>query len=124
MSARPHTNERFARVEMDMSVVSGANLREHWARRAKRAADHRKRAWLACFGITSWVPFAPVTVTLTRVAPRALDDDNLAYAFKAVRDGVADALQVRDNDPRIVWNYTQEKGPARVVITFEGKGPQ
>ena len=43
---------------------------------------------------------AALVVTLTRVSPRALDSDNLAYAFKAVRDEVAAYFGVNDNDPR------------------------
>lgn len=61
-----------------------------------------------------------VQVILTRVAPRPLDDDNLAYAFKSIRDGVADSLGCRDNDPRVVWTYTQRKGPAYGVVIQVG----
>ena len=34
--------------------------------------------------------------------------DNLQSALKGVRDGCADALGVKDNDPRVVWEYGQE----------------
>ena len=52
----------------------------------------------------------PIAVSMTRIAPRALDDDNLQTAFKSVRDGVADALGIDDRDPRVAWRYAQEKG--------------
>lgn len=50
-----------------------------------------------------------LSVTLTRFAPRAFDSDNVQGAFKSVRDGVADALGVKDDDPRIAWVYKQAK---------------
>jgi len=48
-----------------------------------------------------------VVVRLERVAPRALDDDNLRGALKAVRDAVAEALGIDDADPRVRWQYGQ-----------------
>ena len=50
-------------------------------------------------------------ITLTRLASRKLDSDNLATALKAVRDGVADALNLDDGDERLDWRYAQEKAP-------------
>jgi hypothetical protein len=58
-------------------------------------------------------PVAMVRVELTRIAPRALDDDNLRGALKAVRDGVADVLGIDDRDPRVVWDYEQAHGAPR-----------
>jgi hypothetical protein len=52
-------------------------------------------------------------VTLIRVAPRKLDDDNLQSGFKALRDGIADRLGVKDNDPRVKWKYDQVRGRAK-----------
>ena len=54
----------------------------------------------------------PCVVTLTRIAPRRLDDDNLPNAFKSIRDGIADALGATDDSARagIVWRYDQDKG--------------
>lgn len=52
-------------------------------------------------------------VTLTRIAPGTLDDDGLAAAFKAVRDGLTDALGfASDSDPRLRWRYGQHRGHA------------
>jgi hypothetical protein len=47
---------------------------------------------------------------LVRIAPRALDDDNLRGALKAARDGVSDAMGVNDRDPRVTWLYGQRRG--------------
>lgn len=55
----------------------------------------------------------PCTVTLTRIAPRPLDGDGWQSAAKPIRDGVADFLGVKDNDPRVTWNYAQRKGRVR-----------
>lgn len=63
-----------------------------------------------------------IVVTMTRFAARLLDNDNIRDAFKSVRDGVADAWGVRDNDPRVTWEYAQEKHPdSRVNVRIEWK---
>jgi hypothetical protein len=55
-------------------------------------------------------PALPCTIKITRIAPRALDDDNLAGSQKHVRDGIADWLGVNDRDPRVKYEYAQRKG--------------
>ncbi|WP_230682079.1 hypothetical protein, partial [Streptococcus pneumoniae] len=61
-----------------------------------------------------------VVVRITRVGPRRLDDDNLARAAKALRDGVADWLGCDDGDPRVSWHYAQAIAREyRVVVTVE-----
>lgn len=53
-------------------------------------------------------------VVLTRIAPRSLDDDNLPRSFKAIRDGIAEALGMDDNvKSKLKWKYAQEKGPPK-----------
>lgn len=94
--------------ELPLRIESVANLREHWTAKAKRAKEHRHAAMV--------VPVAlplPAVVTLTRIAPRPLDDDNLAHAFKALRDGIADRFGVADNHPDLTWRYAQRQGGAR-----------
>jgi hypothetical protein len=49
-------------------------------------------------------------VVLTRVSPRPFDDDNLAAAFKSVRDGMAARWEVDDGGPDVVWLYDWCKG--------------
>ncbi len=59
-------------------------------------------------------PWLPCTVTLTRIAVRALDDDNVATAMKRCRDGIAKALCVDDRHRDIVrYEYAQETVRAR-----------
>ena len=98
-------------ITIPSRIVSEANRREHWAAVAQRKRAHRA---VACVLLKQrgQAPTNPwrVRVTLTRIAHRELDDDNLASGFKATRDGVADWLGIDDGDPRISWRYAQESG--------------
>lgn len=95
-------------VELPIKTVAGLNAREHWRKRANRVKSERTAA---CFSVKSMrhKPDLPVTVTLVRLSSGTLDDDNMQGAMKAIRDGVADAYGIPDNDPRIKWEYSQEK---------------
>lgn len=95
-------------VTIPIKTVSETNQREHWASRHRRRKSQRWAAWCHTPGHP-----VPCVVTLTRVAPRSLDDDNLRGALKAVRDGIADRLGVDDADPRVEWRYGQRKGEPR-----------
>lgn len=87
-----------------------SNAREHWAQRARRTKRERAEAlMLARSTLPDWP--LPLEVTIVRVSPGTLDDDNLRGACKAIRDGIADRYGVRDNDPRIAWHYGQQLGP-------------
>lgn len=94
-------------IDLPLRIESVANQRLHWATKARQTKLHRFAAVA--------VPAHPLpcTVTLVRIAPRALDDDNLRSAFKALRDGIADRLGVKDNDPRVTWEYRQARGRAK-----------
>ncbi len=91
---------------------STMNMREHWARRAKRSAQHRAAAII----IPKSACILPAVVTITRVAPKPLDTDNLAASAKGLRDGIADRFGVKDNDPRIEWRYAQRRGGVREYL--------
>ena len=99
-------------VTLPIRTVSTLNEREHWRKRAARAAEHRALARMLCTGPVRGLPL-PLQVTLTRVAPRALDDDNAQGALKSVRDGIADALGVDDRSPQVTWAYRQRRGAVR-----------
>lgn len=96
-------------VTLPLYLPSVANLREHFRKRAKRAAEHRAIARMILSSSLDGTPPLPVQITLTRCGPRKLDSDNLASSFKAVRDGVADWLVLDDGDERIEWDYEQER---------------
>lgn len=81
--------------------------------RTRERARHRTAARLtAGAALQGRGSVLPCIVTLTRVAPsRGLDDDGLAASLKGVRDGVADALGLRDDrSPLVVWRYEQSRG--------------
>jgi hypothetical protein len=106
-------------VRFPLETVSTLNVSEHWRAKAARAKKHRGETFiqLRCAGLGHPLP---CMVTLTRIAPRALDGDNLQGALKNVRDGVADWLKVDDRDARVVWAYRQERGkPKEYAVRIE-----
>ena len=111
-------------VFLPIRTWSEANLREHWAKRARRVRKQRQAARLLVRAAGNMadtsVLSGPITRTLTRIAPRTLESDNLAGSLKAVRDGVADALGVDDGCSRIEWRYDQRKGkPHEYAVLVE-----
>jgi hypothetical protein len=87
----------------------------HWRVLAKRRKFERAQARMLCPKVV-----LPCVVRLTRLSAGKLDDDNVRFALKAVRDGCADALGVKDNDPRVTWEYAQEpikRGGYGVIVT-------
>lgn len=100
------------RVEFDLKVVSEANQREHWSAKLKRKNTQQCVAWtVLCFYNP---PTGKLTITLTRHG-RRMDSDNLAGAFKHVRDTIAFWLQRDDGDPSLTWIYNQEPGKGPVT---------
>lgn len=97
-------------ITLPIKTVAGLNAREHWRKRSARVKGERTAA---CMGVKSLRgrPLLPVVVTIVRLSAGTLDDDNLQGAAKAIRDGVADAYGIADNDPRIRWHYGQERCP-------------
>lgn len=101
-----------------VKTESEANKREHWAVKAKRAKRQRDAAYAMRQKITKYEIPLPIVVKLTRVGKRKLDDDNLARSFKAIRDGIADALGLDDGDERIRWHYAQKTGEYSVDVVI------
>jgi hypothetical protein len=98
-------------IVLPIKIESTLNKREHHMARARRAKSQRQTAgW--CLHLVPR-PDVPIVVKLTRIAPRMLDDDNAVGGMKSVRDAVAEWLMVDDADPRISWQYAQEKGKPR-----------
>src|SRR5277367_4549020 len=112
-------------LNLPIHAISEANSRDHWAKKAKRVADHLNIAktsvilaikknevdWMverkgkpkrAAFG--PFEPKLPIEVTITRVGQRKMDSDNLASSLKATRDGIAQALGIDDGDEKVcIW---------------------
>ena len=115
------------RLEIPLRTRSAPNLREHWATRARRVRRERLATALACRRALRIGGLLPCVVTLTRIAPRALDEhDNLRAALKGVVDQLALELCVRDDrDPRVTWRYAQSRGGVRdymVRVEIESGG--
>ena len=70
---------------------------------------HRDTAYIVIRQALNGAKPLPCVVTLTRMSPRLLDDDNLRQAMKATRDGIADWLGVDDRSPLIRWEYDQKQ---------------
>ena len=105
---------------LNIPTISEANVQSHWAVKAKRQ-KLQKRIINEQFELYDPVITLPCTVTLTRIGLREIDDDNLAYAFKTIRDAIADNLVKdkapgqADSDKRITWLYKQESGKVRRI---------
>lgn len=95
-------------IELPIRLKSTANLRQHWAVKARATAAQRGMVKMAV--INQGQRFnPPIRIVLTRQGVRTLDDDNLQSAFKGCRDGVADALGIDDGSKLLRWEYQQEK---------------
>lgn len=92
-------------VLLPIKTVSLTNVREHWRTRHKRTKYERSVVSLL---MPKGVPL-PCTVRLTRVSSGVLDSDNLPASLKSVRDQIAALSGVDDADPRINWEYAQER---------------
>lgn len=96
-------------IEMPIRTVSeNAYRREHWRTMRRRAKGQRTIAKLLLSRHVNKLP-TPLTVILTRIAPRLLDDDNLRGSLKSVRDEIATWLGIDDGDWRVRYHYAQEK---------------
>jgi len=105
-----------------LRIRTETNRRDgHWGQRHKRRKAQRTVVYNSLKQRCRKVPkSAQVTVSLVRTGPRKLDRHNISDAFKAVIDGVADALGRDDADPSIKWMFNQNKGNyfASVTITW------
>lgn len=75
------------------------NARGHWAKRSKAAKSYRLQCYLYAKKAGLAAPVGRVLLMLEFLPPnnRRRDDDNLLAAFKAGRDGLADALGIDDS---------------------------
>lgn len=100
-------------VDVPIRTVSEANSHEHWRYRQTRAKRQRTAVVLMLSG--RLMPSLPAVVTMTRLSPRQLDDDNLAGSMKHVRDEVARCLGIDDRDPRVKWVTAQDRAKGYAV---------
>ncbi len=111
-------------------AANESNQRD-WRARSRRTKDARA-AWLEALvraGMLTWLPPAPMpplTVTLTRLGGRKMDDDGNVSSLKGLRDHAARWLGLDDGDDRLTWRYGWEPGPlcgVRVRIESVGGKP-
>ena len=97
-----------------IKLPSLANLRLYWGKFATMKKKQRTATQLCMVGLD--IPPTPLVVTITRIGPRKLDDDNLASACKYVRDQIAKAVGVDDGSDLYTWRYAQRKGKYGVDV--------
>ncbi len=112
-------------LEIPMRLMSEANTHQHWRKkyeRNKRQQKAVKLIWLSQRPVVA----IPCRVCFTRIGPRTLDSDNLAYCFKAIRDELAGLIrpglvagQADADGQGIDWSYSQEKGLYGIRIEIE-----
>lgn len=108
---------------MPLRLPSLANLHSlTWQRLSGIKRKHREVTKRAMSGFIP--PKPPFVVTLTRVGARKLDDDNLASAFKYIRDEVARIIGIDDGSPLYTWQYLQRIGEYEVEIEVVTRGDE
>ena len=99
-------------------------LRNHWAQRHRTNTSRTLEVYAELRRARAHRTL-PCTVTLTRIAPRPIDEhDNLRGGLKQVADTVALWLAVPDDNPDITWMYGQRRGEPRqyaVEIRIEAR---
>lgn len=99
----------YNNVTLPIQVVSEANRREHWSKRHARKTEHWAGLTAAFASVRR--PSLPATVRMVRLyrlRDKPMDSDNLARAFKGVRDWLAKWLGVDDGDPSVKWECDQD----------------
>lgn len=111
-------------IVIALRLVTETGQSTHWHSTYKRRRLHRRTAYDYLAWQLGKAPLLPLTVTLTRIAPRELDQGNLESSFKGVQDGVADWIDGKpfirkgvgggqDRQPGLTWRYAQRKGKPR-----------
>jgi len=126
---KPGTEKTVVRFILAVRIRSEANLSGHWRAKAARVKSQRSLTRTMTSQKLRELGLRPANllagdgclVVLTRIAPRSLDDDNLARSLKAIRDGVADAFKTDDGiKSKLKWGYTQEKGrPKQYAVRIQ-----
>lgn len=124
-SPAPLVDRQRVQFAIECRTVSEANQREHWAVKFKRNKSQQEATWWAIFdaGLHKgcFSSAESLRVTFERIGRTKMDSDNLAGAFKHIRDAVARWLDVDDGDERIHWVYRQwpEGKGKSVLVTIE-----
>lgn len=103
---------QYLEISAPIKTVSEANRggREGWWVRNKRKKAQQAEivSVMQNAMIGKQLQF-PLVVKITRIAPKKMDSDNLARAFKGIRDAIATKFKVDDgDDEKVKWEYDQE----------------
>ncbi len=109
------------KLSIPLQLKSLANARMHW--RAMAKIKRYQKDVVAANLVGKELPPLPATVTLTRIGKRKMDDDNLAYSFKQVRDQIARTYGVDDGSDKYKWVYCQRLGQAYAIEIEIGAMP-
>ena len=104
----------MVKFHIPIRLLSLLNERMDW-RKMARVKKKQRRVTRLCIH-NCIIPPLPLTVTITRIGPRKLDDDNLQGACKYVRDEIAAKVGVDDGSTLYTWKYEQQKGEYGVDV--------
>ena len=104
----------MVKFTIPIRLPSLANLPVHYWGMARIKKGQRKKTKSAMKELV--LPLPPVIVTIIRLGPRRLDDDNLASSCKYVRDQIAAEIGVDDGSPLYTWRYEQRTGKYSVEV--------
>ena len=105
-------------VLVPLRIQSSANLREHWTKKRTRDNVQELQIRLALRENIA-KPKPPLRAVLTRIAPKALDYDNLVSSLKRAVDTVADWITPglapgrADSVEGVEFFFKQERGKVR-----------
>lgn len=109
---------------LKIATVSEMNCTDAWPERHARAKAQKQLIFAQWRSEKPNITL-PCEITLTRISPRELDEDNLPPAFKFIRDALASLIIPglapgrADGDKRIKWRYAQEKGPLSIRVQIK-----
>ena len=97
-----------------MRLVNTSNVREHWSKRAERAATQRLAARTFTRRALDELPMSPpYACTIVRIGPGKMDRSNIYVAAKAIEDGVCEALGIDDGDEAAWVLTTRQEAPPK-----------
>lgn len=109
--ASPST-EGVASITVDVDVhlksPNALSNENHYTRAHRRAKEQKATLDSLSLYEPPNMAVSTCTILITRLGSRKLDDDNLAYCAKSVRDAIASWLTVDDADQRLTWKYDQQ----------------
>lgn len=93
--------------------------RKHWSVYRPHTKVYRDACYILTIAARARVPLegaVPVTIDFYPPDRRHRDDDNMISAFKAGRDGVADALGINDRRLAPVYRFNDPVKGGKIVV--------